>query len=858
MKIKIKLTVIMVAIITVVAVSIAVLQLHRASDISIELNKRALDNLAYLRAEYWIGREDSNFRVLRTLANIMGDFENDPAAQRRDMYDSMMHSVARAETSMFEIYTIWKPNAVDGMDARNIGRPGSTETGQYASAFIIDRGQITNRASDDIAATMAYLNGPNARRDRYEHPAPRRVDGKDTYYFRMMVPIINTRNNEIVGGVGGLVVIDGVQPMVAQTIKDREEVAAISIYSSNGFIMANYMPERIGKMMLDAETIYGDNLREASKAVAEGREFTCESYSPTLKTEVEIEIVPIRMGSNSDATWSIMMATTKDYILKEVNTMTKFTVFLAVLALVIAILIIYFVLNAVTKPIVMVTESLREISEGEGDLTRRIHVMSKDEVGELAKYFNQTLGSITILIKRIKYKVNALTNTGYELSTNMDKTAKSVSQIETNFAGMQSKVGKQEESAEEADKAVQTIKGSIENLNNLIEDQTASINNSSSAVEEMTANIRSVTRTLIENGKNVDDLTEASENGKIGVQTVAEKIKEIAKDSEGLLQINSVMNNIASQTNLLSMNAAIEAAHAGEAGKGFAVVADEIRKLAESSGQQSKTTAAMLKKIKASIDSITVSSNEVLSRFEAIDEGVRTVSQHEENIRNAMEEQEVGGKQILDSIQRLKEISLSVKKGAADMLESGDKVNHQTGEFIGISKETMDGMNQIVHGAMQEIKTAVTHVEEMSVENNKNFEDLKAEAQKFKVEAKDEKKKVIVIDDEQTVLTLTKTILEADYEVTTADSGRAALALFFQGYTPDLVLLDLTMPEMGGWDTYIRIRDITKLHKAPIAIYSTSDSSEDRAKSKEMGAVDFIQKPAKKAELLEKVARLIK
>jgi CheY-like chemotaxis protein len=100
--------------------------------------------------------------------------------------------------------------------------------------------------------------------------------------------------------------------------------------------------------------------------------------------------------------------------------------------------------------------------------------------------------------------------------------------------------------------------------------------------------------------------------------------------------------------------------------------------------------------------------------------------------------------------------------------------------------------------------------------------------------------------------------LEQDYEVTTANSGQAALNLFFQGYTPNLVLLDLTMPEMGGWDTYIRIRDINKLHKTAIVIYSTSDDPEDRAKAKEMGAVDFIHKPAKKAELLEKVAKLLK
>jgi len=350
----------------------------------------------------------------------------------------------------------------------------------------------------------------------------------------------------------------------------------------------------------------------------------------------------------------------------------------------------------------------------------------------------------------------------------------------------------------------------------------------------------------------------ASENGKIGLQAVAEKIKEIAHDSEGLLEINSVMNKIASQTNLLAMNAAIEAAHAGEIGKGFAVVADEIRKLAETSGQQSKTTASMLKKIKTSIDSITVSSEDVLSRFEVIDNGVKTVSAHELNIRNAMEEQEVGGKQILESINRLKDISVSVKKGAEDMISSGEEVKHQTSEFINISNDAMKGMNEIVHGAMQEIKVAVTMVDEMSAENSKNFDELKAESQKFKVDTGNEQKKIIVIDDEETVLTMTKVMLDKEYEITTANSGAAALKLFFQGYTPNLVLLDLNMPEMGGWDTYLRIRDLTKLHQVPIVIYSTSDSTEDRTKAKEMGAVDFIHKPAKKAELMEKVKKLIK
>jgi len=191
------------------------------------------------------------------------------------------------------------------------------------------------------------------------------------------------------------------------------------------------------------------------------------------------------------------------------------------------------------------------------------------------------------------------------------------------------------------------------------------------------------------------------------------------------------------------------------------------------------------------------------------------------------------------------------------MLESSGYLNRQTTEFIKISNEVVDGMNSIVNGAMSEIKKAVKNVDVVSVENNKNFNQLRADSSKFKVDSGNEKKKVIVIDDEQTILTLTKAMLDNDYDVTTANSGQAALDLFFQGYTPNLALLDLNMPEMGGWDTYIRIRDITKLHKVPIAIYTTSDDPKDKIKARELGAVDFIGKPAKKADLLAKVAKFI-
>ncbi|MDR1300952.1 MAG: methyl-accepting chemotaxis protein, partial [Treponema sp.] len=285
----------------------------------------------------------------------------------------------------------------------------------------------------------------------------------------------------------------------------------------------------------------------------------------------------------------------------------------------------------------------------------------------------------------------------------------------------------------ETNAATGQITVNIDKLNGHVENQAVKVSQSSSAIEELLSNIQSVTQTLIKNANNMKQLMEASEVGRTSLQDVAADIQEIAHESQGLLEINALMENIASQTNLLSMNAAIEAAHAGEAGKGFAVVADEIRKLAESSSEQSKTISTVLKKIKSSIDKITASTNKVLGKFEAIDQGVKLVSDQETTIRSAMEEQGTGSKQILEVVSQLNDITQKVKGESAGMLHESGKVIQEGKHLEQVTHELTNGVNEMVI-SVEQINVAVNRVNELSGQNQNNINILVEAVSRFKVE----------------------------------------------------------------------------------------------------------------------------
>ena len=367
-----------------------------------------------------------------------------------------------------------------------------------------------------------------------------------------------------------------------------------------------------------------------------------------------------------------------------------------------------------------------------GDLTDRVTVKRNDEIGRLMTHLNMATEHSHTMLTALKEEADKMTAIGSDLSSNMEETAAAVKQISSNATTVKEKALMQAAGVTETAAAGEQIQGKLNLLVEGITRQSENITQSSALITRTAENMLRINKILSQNDELIKTVYGQMKAGTDGARAANEFVKKIAERSEALLEASQVIQNIASQTNLLAMNAAIEAAHAGESGKGFAVVADEIRKLAEESNMQGKQIGAVIKESTEIIAQVSEAGIQAEKTFTDVYGLISNISEKEDSIVDLMREQEENGAQVLSAIETINKVTKDVSTASIEMLEGGKQITAEMQKLAEITRETTDSMTEIASGAEQ-ITDAVEEVVSLAEQNKTSIDHLAQEVGKFRI-----------------------------------------------------------------------------------------------------------------------------
>ncbi len=610
----------------------------------------------------------------------------------RDAVEGMMRSVLEANPDFYGAWCAFEPNAFDGKDSDFVKADSfHDETGRFIPYWYREDGKI-------VSGPVVAYNAPSPDSDWYTiplktgkpfitPPTTYKIGGKDVMLVSVCVPIKEQGRN--IGVAGADFVMDKLVDLVSR----------ISIFESGyGFLLtdkgttvAHPQKEIIGRSF--AETLSPENQQTFLRAVGEGRPCIVRQKSSINGEQFLYVSSPVNIRG-TDAKWSFVITIPERKIMEAADSLLRLTMYLALGGVLLVILAAYFIARSISAPVTALAQTAEAVAGG--DLDRKVDIEQKDEIGALAQSLRKMVASLRDMIET----ANRKTAEAEEQSSKAQKAmaeAEEARQLaeDARCEGLQQAAQRLEAVVERIAMASDGMSERSQELMRGTDEQTERIQSTATAMEEMNSTVLEIARNAGDAArvsKNAQDkasegasVVESSQKAMNEAVGQADKLKgnmgELDKQAQGIGAIIGVINDIADQTNLLALNAAIEAARAGEAGRGFAVVADEVRKLAEKTMAATKEVAASINAIQKVAGANIQSMEEVfagisaagqdtarsgVSLREIVNQAGETAGQIQ-GIAAAAEQQSATSEEINRSIEDINRITIEASQGVREI-----------------------------------------------------------------------------------------------------------------------------------------------------------------------------------------------
>ncbi|MBK1650340.1 methyl-accepting chemotaxis protein [Rhabdochromatium marinum] len=585
---------------------------------------------------------------------------------RREAVDHILQAVLNGNPDFLAVYTAWEPNAFDGRDANFVGARGTDASGRLIPYWSRStNGTLGLEPLVDYETPGDgdyYLLPKKTGTEHVLNPYLYPVQGREILITSLVVPIL--ADGRFQGIVGVDIALERLQEVIDETAKGLYDgVAGIALISHDGTIVAaSGRPEMVGKPISAMHEDWQEDLK-----VIQDAEPAVEEDEGNL-----MAIAPVRFGEES-SNWGIQLMLPLDWVMAQVEEAASegrraigTMIGLSVVCLVLGVALMMLVAGMIVRPISQLSLAVRNISEGDGDLTRDLDDSGKDEIAELARAFNGFQGKLRKLISQLADGGQQVANSADQLSVMSDRSADIVKrqhsetdQVATAMNEMTATVAEVSSHASQAAEATQQ------------------------ADQQADAGRAAVSRSV-----------EAMQTLSQQVQSASEAIARVSSNAAEITGILDVIGGIADQTNLLALNAAIEAARAGEHGRGFAVVADEVRSLAGRTQNSTREIQGMIERLQngtqgavqvmdAGQDRAKDSLNAVAEAADAIEtmaKSVASVKDMNMQIASAAEEQTAVAEEIDRNLATIVQLVEQVSSDATDSNQAAQRLKQLSTE----------------------------------------------------------------------------------------------------------------------------------------------------------------------------------